>query len=105
METGETPPALSERPSLQNFDLEIWNAFGRLSSRRPVSGFGAVGAIPYVELCTYIDQIANIDDPDDRVVFIELIEYLDQEFLKQYFEKQKKEQQKSASKKPNRSKP
>lgn len=96
--TGEIPPALADRPTLQTFDLEVWRAFDRLSSRRPVSGFGSVGAIPYVELVAYLDLIAKIEDEDDRQTFIELIESLDQEFLREYADKQRKEQQKSASK-------
>jgi len=67
-----------------------------------VSGFGAVGAIPYIEIITYLDLIAKIDDEDDRTAFLEIIETLDQEFLRDYAEKQKKESKKNSSKKSSK---
>jgi hypothetical protein len=85
--------------------VEIWNAFNRLSARRSMSGFGAVGAIPYTEILTYLDHVLKIEEPDEQAVFIELIEHLDEEFLKDFAEKQKKEQAKSKSKSSSRSKP
>lgn len=98
MDTGIIPPSLKERPTLQGFDTEVWNAFTRLSARRNVSGFGAVGAIPYVEISAYIDLIAKIDSDDDRHVFIELIEHLDSLFLKEYADKQRQEAAKAPKK-------
>lgn len=98
VETGVIPPSLKERPILQGFDTEVWNAFTRLSARRNVSGFGAVGAIPYIEIAAYIDLIAKIENDEDKSVFIELVEYLDSLFLKEYAEKQRQESAKAPKK-------
>lgn len=98
LETGVVPASLLSRPALQTFDAEVWNAFNRLASRRGVSGFGAVSAIPYVEIAAYLDRIARIHDEEERAVFIEIIEFLDDQFLKDYAERQKQEQQKSKGK-------
>lgn len=92
------PPALTSRPSLRAFEIEVWNAFARLTARRSVSGFGAVGAIPYVEIGAYLDLVLGITDDEDRLLFIELIEYLDNQFLRDYTEKQRKENAKSSTK-------
>lgn len=92
------PPALRDKPSLQGFDVEVWNAFARLSARRHVNGFGAVSAIPYVEIAAYLETVARIDDQEDQSVFIELIEHLDSAFLQEYAEKQRKEAEKTPKK-------
>lgn len=91
-------PALASKPTLHTFEFEVFNAFCRLSARRSVSGFGAVGAIPYVEISSYLDIVLKLDDEEDRSLFIELIETLDNLFLKEYADKQKQSQQ--ASKAP-----
>lgn len=65
-ESGELHTVLQSRPALQAFDTEVWNAFSRLSSRRPVSGMGSVGAIPIVEIVTYVDEVLRIQDLEDR---------------------------------------
>lgn len=85
-------PGLASKPTLHTFEIDVWNAFARLSARRNVSGFGAVGAIPYIEIASYLDVVLRLNEDDDRSVFIELIEYLDNQFLKDYTEKQQKEQ-------------
>lgn len=101
IQNGIIPASLRDRPILQTFDADVWNAFSRLSARRNVSGFGAIGAIPYVEIASYLDIVLNLDDEEDRSLFIELVEYLDNLFLKDYAEKQRKEQD---SKKPSKPK-
>jgi hypothetical protein len=78
----------------------VWNAFARLSSRRSLSGFGAVGAIPYVEIGAYLDLVLKVDDEEDRQLFIVLLEHLDNHFLRDYAEKQRKESAKSKRSKP-----
>lgn len=95
-DTGTIPKAIQDRPKLNGIETEAWNAFARLSSRRPVSGFGSVGGIPYTEMLSYLDGILCIDDPEDRGYIIELIEFLDSEFLKQVAEKQKADKAKSS---------
>lgn len=97
VETGVVPPSLKNKPVLQGFDIEIWNAFTRLSARRHVNGFGAVSAIPYVEIAAYMELVAKIDSREDQLIFIELVEYLDSLFLKDYAEKQRQEAAKTKS--------
>jgi hypothetical protein len=71
-----------------------------------MSGFGSVGAIPYIEILSFLELIAKIDDPEEQATFIELIEHLDTKFLNDFAEKQKQEQAKTKAKKPGaRSKP
>jgi hypothetical protein len=78
--------------------VDVWNAFCKLSARRPVSGFGSVGAIPYTEITAYLDLILYIDDPEEQALFIELVDHLDSLFLKNYAEKQRVENEKSKNK-------
>jgi hypothetical protein len=96
-ESGGTdiPPALREKPTLHSFETEVWNAFCRLSLRRPVSGFGAVGAIPYVEITAYLDHFCEFEDPEDHQLFIQLLEQLDASFLKDVSERQQAERKKN----------
>jgi hypothetical protein len=98
LDTGVIPPALKDKPNLQGFDIEVWNAFARLSARRHVNGFGAISAIPYVEISAYMEIVARIDDIEDQSVFIELIEHLDSAFLQEYAERQRKEAEKNPKK-------
>jgi hypothetical protein len=100
VDTGVIPPSLLNRPILQSFDVEVLNAFTRLSARRSVNGFGAVGAIPYVEISAYLDLVVTIEDPEDRALFIDLVEFLDSHFLKDYGEKRRAEEAKTKSKRP-----
>ena len=96
-ESGGTdiPPALHEKPTLHSFEIEVWNAFCRLSLRRPVSGFGAVGAIPYVEITAYLDHFCEFSDDEDHHLFIQLLESLDSSFLKDVSDKQQAERKKN----------
>ena len=99
-EEGKTPQALLDRPSLHSTEVEAWNAFSRLSLRRPVSGFGSVGAIPYVEMLSFVDDILGVDDPDDRDTLIELIEHIDGLYLKEVHDKMEAERKKTPAKPP-----
>lgn len=50
-----------------------------------------------MEMLTYIDEIVQVDDLEDRDVLIELIEHLDGLFLAAVREKQEQERRDQAS--------
>jgi len=56
-----------------------FNAFFDLNSSRQ-AGF-SVGSIPLSEVYTYM-KIRDIDDPQERLIFLRRIQILDNEFLK-----------------------
>jgi len=59
---------------------------------------GAVSGIPYSEMLVFVDEVIQIDDPEDREFVLELIDFLDNEFLSEVAEKHKKDQQAQAQK-------
>lgn len=96
--TGEIHPDFYNKPELFEIEMKAWNTFAKLSPRRPISGMGHVGNIPYTELFTYIDNKAGVTDCDNRDELIELIEFLDEKFLEEVRNKQEAERKKAESK-------
>lgn len=74
---GERVKQLEKFPDLHDGLRPYWNAFQLLSRRRANSGF-AIGAIPFSEIREYLK---DIEDEDDREIYMQLIEALDVKYI------------------------
>lgn len=72
--------ALQNRPSLNKWVNEYWEAFQVLIQSRAVHQ-GGIGPIPLSEIVAYIDCV-YIRDVDDRLTFIKMIQSLDNVYVK-----------------------
>ena len=98
--TGETPPALRNKPPDPAPDVEFYLfAFYFLSGFRTSNGFGA-NPIDYLAIADYADRVGYVEAAD-FFPFVEVIQALDREYLSFLSEKQNREM-KTKSKPPNR---
>ena len=82
--TGRVPPALLEKPILDDYEVDLWDAYMALSGSRRL-GFGAAGPIPMSEILAYCEMF-GIRDVDERELLVAVIQGCDGE----YFEHQKR---------------
>ena len=71
--------ALQNRPTLNQWVSEYWEAFQVLSGSRMIHQ-GGVGPIPLSELVAYMDATYLID-VDDRLRFIKMMQALDNVYV------------------------
>lgn len=90
--TGETPPALANRPALNKWVLNYWAGFHLLNASRPLGPSG-VGPIPLSEIVAYCEMF-QVDDMDERERFVTMIRALDAAYLKRQAEKREAERKK-----------
>lgn len=91
--------ALQERPRLNRWVQEYWDAFQLLSSSRIVHQ-GGIGPIPISEIVAYMDA-TYLTDVDERLKLIMMIQALDSIYVNHINEKAKRESKSRASmKKP-----
>ena len=78
-EGGREVPALQNRPALNRWVCEYWDAFQVLIQSRAIHQ-GGIGPIPLSEIVAYIDCV-YIRDVDDRLTFIKMIQSLDNVYV------------------------
>ena len=78
-ETGETPPALRNRPRLLPWLLMYYSAFMELTHSRIVHQ-GGIGYIPLSEYVAYMEMV-RIDDIEERELFIKMVKALDSVYV------------------------
>ena len=78
LETGQLPKTLELMPDLDDGLTDYWHGYGFLHASR-TSG----GVIPLAEIAAYL-QIAGIDDPEQRLVWLRLMRAMDAEYLDWY---------------------
>ena len=88
--------ALQDRPILNRWIIEYWEAFQMLSSSRTAHQ-GGIGPIPLSEIAAYLDTL-YIRDVDDRLTYIKMIQSLDSVYVKFINEKAKRESSAKRSK-------
>jgi hypothetical protein len=71
--------ALKNRPSLNQWVHEYWEAFHILSGSR-MTHQGGIGPVPFSELVAYM-QCIGMQDVDDRLKFIKMIQGLDNVYV------------------------
>ena len=81
--------ALKNRPRLNMWTIEYWEAFQTLSSSRTLHQ-GGIGPIPLSEMVAYMDATYLID-VDDRLRFITMMQALDKVYVKHINEKAKRD--------------
>ncbi len=76
---GMDVPALQNRPALNQWVYEYWEAYLALGSSRMVHQ-GGIGSIPLSEIIAYMSAI-NLRDIDERLKFIRMIQSLDMVYV------------------------
>lgn len=75
-QTGQTPQALRDAPSLDDDQVPFWNAYQRLSSSRQFSQGGGGGYIPLTEVAAFI-SIFGPEGCVDAEEFVRFVRSLD----------------------------
>lgn len=89
--TGETPPALQNKPEDPAPDVEFFlQAFFFLSNMRTSNGFGA-DPLSYLAVADYADRVGYSQD-GDFFFFVEVMQALDNAYLKHVSETQRSKQ-------------
>ena len=78
-QTGQTPKALLNRPSLSQFEQPYYEAFQKLSSSRAWTMAGPA-PIPFSEIVTYL-KFEGITDKDEQDEYVAMIREIDTAFL------------------------
>jgi hypothetical protein len=86
-QAGMEVQALQDRPILNRWVIEYWEAFQILSSSRTAHQ-GGIGPIPLSEITSYLEAV-YIRDVDDRLTYIRMIQSLDNVYVKHINEKAK----------------
>lgn len=98
--TGQTPPALLNRPDTEALDVDFYlYAFFFLSGFRPSGGFG-LSPISYLAVADYADRV-GYGHHADFFIFAEVIRALDSEYMRWAHDKSEREA-KLKAKKPAR---
>jgi hypothetical protein len=87
--TGETPPALLNRPVLTTWVQEYWRAYLLLESSRQLSMSGA-GPIPISEILAYV-TLLEIDGIEEREKYVIMVSAMDAVYLEHMQAKQQAE--------------
>jgi hypothetical protein len=81
-------PALRNRPTLNRWVTEYWEAFQVISGSRATHQ-GGVGPIPLTELVAYMDA-TYLRDVEERLKFIRMIQSLDMVYVSHVNEESKR---------------
>jgi len=80
--------ALQNRPALNRWVAEYWNAYQILGGSRMVHQ-GGIGPIPLSEIVAYMETI-YVHDVDERLKFIRMIQSLDNVYVAHINDRAKK---------------
>lgn len=83
----EIPLCIRNRPVLSQFQLPYWNFYQELTGSRQYTSSG-VADIPYTEKVAWLNE-NDIQDPDDRRTYLQMIAILDATYLEHFYEKSK----------------
>lgn len=97
-EGGMDIPSLHNRPRLNKWVSEYWEAFQTLIQSRAVHQ-GGIGPIPLSEIVAYINCV-YIRDVDDRLTFIKMIQSLDNVYVKHINKKAQQRAKAERAKRP-----
>lgn len=96
--------ALQNRPTINRWVTEYWEAFQVLSSSRATHQ-GGIGSIPLTEMVAYMEAI-YLHDVEERLKFIRMIQSLDMVYVSHVNDRAKRnaESQKRQAKRAPRKK-
>jgi hypothetical protein len=83
----DIPISIRNRPRLDQFEQDYWQAYLDLSGSRQFTSAG-VAEIPYKAKIAWLDE-HEIYDPDERRDYFKIITHIDNAFLEHYYEKNK----------------
>lgn len=93
-------PALRNRPTLNQWVADYWNAFQLLSGSRTAHQ-GGIGPIPLSELVAYMEA-TYLHDIEERLKFIRMIQSLDRVYVKHVNDKVARDAKRERAKHPNK---
>ena len=99
-EGGLVVKALQNRPTINQWVTEYWNAFQVLSGSRAIHQ-GGIGSIPLTEIVAYMEA-TYLSNVDERLKFIKMIQSLDSVYVVHVNDKAKRNAE-SAKKSAKRS--